>query len=433
MIFGTDGLRSRMGSYPLDQETIETLSHVLAEHLPENAEIVIARDTRSSGPTIQNWITANLGPIQVTDLGIVPTPVCAYETRARGAHLGIMITASHNPHHDNGLKFFDRNGLKLRYDIAAAWSKQVEAGVRQGEPLHMLPKPAEPEHYKTFLKNRFPQTAFQNLRCLFDLANGAGAPFVQERCAELGIQAQFLGNQPDGSNINEGVGALHPEALKAAVKKAGAQVGFALDGDADRLIVVGPEKIYRGDVVLYALKEILQKEGVTVEAVVGTIMCGMGLESKLLAEGIRLVRTPVGDQNVLAEMVAHDLPLGGEPSGHLIIRDLFLAGDGFLAALKLAVAIAQDPDLLERSDRAVPEYQVFEKAIPVAHKPAIEQVPLLYGAVEALRDKLGSAGRLIVRYSGTEPKIRLYVEAQDLTPYQEEITRIQTAVQEELS
>ena len=432
MIFGTDGIRAKVGDAPLDITTISKLSAVLARELPAGATVVLGGDTRESCSTIRQWVTAYLGDFQLLDLGVVPTPVVAFETRARAAELGIMITASHNPACDNGLKFFTRDGLKLTYDVACKWSELVEKDFPLPTPHPPKITTVTADHYRTFILEQFTAADFGGMKLAFDLAHGAGTVLVPQLLQKLGIDAELIGNNPDGKNINDGVGALYPDELSGLVEQFGLHVGFALDGDADRLIVTAPNEVH-GDVVLYALYRNLIAEGFWPDAVVGTIMCGMGLEKALAALKVTLVRTAVGDQNVLAEMVKEGHLLGGEPSGHIIQADLFPAGDGFLGALRLARALRRNPNLLRESRAAIVQYPTYEKAYKVRHMPPLESITPVKDALTHLNGLLEGVGRTIVRYSGTEPKLRVYVEAPELYSYQNAITALETAIAETLT
>ena len=428
MIFGTDGIRGEAGVPPLDRITVCKISAVLAQWLPQDALVVIGSDTRTSREEIRTWLVSALGATRVLDLGIVPTPVVAFETRARNADLGIMITASHNPPKDNGLKFFERSGLKLPKDVARRWSDQI--GTIQAIDAPASLTAASPDHYRAFIKETFDRDRLQGIRFGFDLANGAGSLLVPDLLEELGIRATFIGNTADGSRINDGVGALHPEALADLLTREQLPYGFALDGDGDRLAAAAPQAL-NGDVVIYALYRIL-REKKPVPAVVGTIMCGMGLENRLREEGVELIRTPVGDQNVLAEQIEKSLPLGGEPSGHLILSDLFPAGDGLLAALTLATGLADNPALLREAVDAVPMLPTYEQAYRVRHKPPLDEVPAVAACIASLEERIAGTGRIIIRYSGTEPKLRFYLEAPDPSVFDDEIRALEAAIQEQL-
>lgn len=439
MIFGTDGLRAKMGVYPLTQPVIEKLSTVLNTWLHQQPDagprtVVLGSDTRASCAEVATWICHALDQVTVIDLGVVPTPVVAFETQARGALLGIMITASHNPAEDNGLKFFDGAGHKIRYDLACTWSARVLDETLAPTRGTCQRQAAQPDAYLNFLAEHFGDLGAALPPLAFDLANGAGAPFFTLLATKLGLKpTAVIGDRPDGNNINAGIGALHTHQLEAQVQADQCLAGFALDGDGDRLIVVDRDGALHGDRVLYALAEILQHAGKPVDTVVGTIMCGMGFEQALAAEGKTLLRTPVGDQNVLAEMIDRKLLLGGEPSGHLIQGDLFPAGDGLLGALRLIQALKRDPELLQRARAKVPLFPVFEEAYRVARKPPFEEVPDLFHALAALKQAVADQGRLIVRYSGTENKIRVYLEAQDLAPFEPLLHAFIQTIKQELA
>jgi len=432
MIFGTDGVRGRMGDPPLDRDTMEKLSAVLAQWLPSKAKVVIGSDTRNSCSQVKAWILTHLAGITVIDLGIVPTPVVAYETRERAAQLGVMITASHNPAQDNGLKFFDETGLKIRVELARLWSENVLDLGPDNRPGATSAQSEQASLYRDFILRHFSAEDFKGLRMGFDLANGAGSTYVKELVNQLGIDAKFIGDQPDGHNINDRVGALHPSCLEQLLKEHNLDLGFALDGDGDRLMVADPEPLH-GDITLYALYQAYLAEGQAIPALVGTIMCGMGLQQRLAEDGVDLIRTPVGDQNVLHEMVVRDLPLGGETSGHLIQADLFPSGDGFLGALRLARALKRNPGLLDAARAAVPCYPTYEKAIRVVRKPPLESLQELTDLICDMTEQLADTGRLIIRYSGTEPKLRIYMEAPDLDPYLKQIAALEDLIDKDLS
>lgn len=431
MIFGTDGIRGKFGTDPLCAEIIKRLSGVLRERLPQPGTVVIGSDPRYSSNELKGWITSGLEGVRVLDLDVVPTPVVAFETRARAADLGIMITASHNPAEDNGLKFFDGQGLKVQLDQARAWSEATLASQTLPGGGVLLER-AEPEAYRNFILRHFRPHDFRRLRLAFDFAQGAGSHFLKPLIAELEIDALFIGDQPDGHNINDGFGATQTDALARFTRERGLQVGFALDGDGDRVVLTAAHPIH-GDITFYALYRALLAEGLDIRGVVGTIVCGLGLEQRLEQEGISFYRTPVGDQHVLAELVKRDLLLGGEPSGHLIQSHLFPAGDGFLAALSLAKGLRRDPELIRDSEAAVPRYPVYESAIPVTRKPPLEEIVPLWEKLASMRERIGDPGRLIVRYSGTEQKLRIYAETPRLTHFSNDIRALESIIAKELT
>jgi len=426
MIFGTDGIRSTFGEGPLRQEVIARLSKVISADLGQGVSIVLGMDTRESGPQLKSWLCSCWEAIRVLDLGVVPTPVVAFETKAQGADLGVMVTASHNPFQDNGLKFFTSEGIKISKEIAIRWSRAVEDDSSLPVEKHGKVSTLRPHAYESFLKNHFEPNS---LPLVLDLANGAASPVVAGWVDWFFPQAQIIGNEPDGTNINHQCGALHPQALGDRVVETGACAGFALDGDGDRLVVVDAHgQPIHGDRVLYALASMMKDES----TIVSTIMAGKGLEESLEREGKTLVRTAVGDQNVLFAMLEQGARIGGESSGHYISSELFPAGDGFLHALKLANALKDDPNLFVRASSNVPIYPQIEKAFVVQAKPPLESLPGVSNALASLESAFGGQGRCILRYSGTEKKLRLFVEAKDLDPLAGVLEELEKAIVKEL-
>jgi len=426
-LFGTDGIRAVFGEEPLTRTTITRLSQVIAgDFSPENRLILIGRDTRRSGDTIAQWIQSAWQDFSIVDLGCVPTPVVAYETRARKGALGVMITASHNPFQDNGLKFFSGEGTKTPGSTLERWTEAMAkyTALADWEPVAVTR--SEPVHYETFLKKHFKPL---DLKVVFDLAHGAGCPWVERWIQHFFPGALVMGNHPDGSNINAQCGALHPEELGRIVREKQALAGFAFDGDGDRLVVVDERgNALHGDRILYALSKLIKGA----DHVVTTIMAGLGLEQTLVAEGRKMTRTGVGDQQVLAAMQQYGALVGGEPSGHYISGDLFPAGDGFLNAMRLAGALVHDGNFLLTLENQLPVYPQYERALTVRHKPPLEEMPAISTALNELVSSLGDSGRCILRYSGTEKKIRLFVEAQDMSPFQGSIDVLEKAIEEEL-
>jgi phosphoglucosamine mutase len=426
-LFGTDGVRAVFGEEPLTRATITRLSQVIADRVsPENRLILMGRDTRQSGVPLAQWIQSAWTEFNIVDLGCVPTPVVAYETSARKGALGVMITASHNPYQDNGLKFFSGRGTKVPGNTLESWTEAMSSYASSSEWEPVVAVRSEPVHYEAFLKKHFKPL---NLNVVFDLAHGAGCPWVERWIKYFFPAALVTGNNPNGSNINAQCGALHPEELGRIVRANRALAGFAFDGDGDRLVVVdGRGNALHGDRILYALSKLI--EGA--DHVVTTIMAGLGLEQTLAAEGRQMTRTGVGDQQVLAAMQRYGALVGGEPSGHYISGDLFPAGDGFLNAMRLAGALAHDCNFLSALENQLPVYPQYERALPVRHKPPLSEMPAMTETLNDLVSSLGNSGRCILRYSGTEKKIRLFVEAQDMSLYRGNIDALEKAIEEEL-
>lgn len=434
MIFGTDGIRGKVGRFPLDAATVLALSEVLRVFLGRRGRIVVGRDPRRFGDVLFDQLTRHLDSVEVWDLGVVTTPAVGAEARARNADLGVMITASHNPPEYNGLKFLDRHALKVSTDITATWSRDLEARTMpaSGKPGRVIQDHAR--HYVKLLQEEFSAAELEGQRLGFDFAHGGASYLGREVLNALNVSAEIMGDRPDGGNINHGVGSLHPQRLGALVRECGLDVGFALDGDGDRLVVVDRRgDVIHGDVLLYALFHAVRERHPECCDLVGTIMCGKGLEVLLQEEGYRLHRTSVGDQNIIQHLVSHQLLFGGEPSGHIVLAHILPTGDGLLSALYLARHLRQYPDFLPWAVSRVPVFPTHERAIAVRHKPPLHTLPALQQAADALERRLGDEGRLIIRYSGTEPKIRLFVEARDLTPHQPLINALEAAVMEVLS
>jgi len=361
--------------------------------------VALVRDTRSSGPEVLAALVEGLGDVAV-DAGVVPTAGLSALLAAGHAEAGIAITASHNPHHDNGLKILGAAGGKL--DDALQDALEAEIEIQRGcAPLHAVPQRLNgPSIWADAVCAALPgDWNLRGVRIAVDAAHGSGweaAPALLER---LGAQVVSIGCSPDGRNINDGVGALHPEALGDAVRSSGAQAGIALDGDADRCVLVDRAgRAVDGDALLL----LLARE----PGLVGTVMCNAALETALSARGIDFVRTPVGDRYVAEEMKKRGWPVGGEPSGHVLLADGLPTGDGLLTGLR---ALSGGMDLGVRLQNWTPSPQA-QASIRTHGKPDLEKIP---GLLELSREaEAGSAQRVLLRWSGTEPKLRVLVEAE---------------------
>jgi phosphoglucosamine mutase len=429
-MFGTDGIRGRFGEEPLTAQRIETLSTYLSQRYGPNAKFVVGWDSRKSSLQVVQWICSAFQPEQCILLGMIPTPVVAFETRERAADLGIMVTASHNPWPDNGLKFFQTDGTKLPHHTANEWSEAVTKTHRNftNQPKGPLPGMVAPVHYIEFLKQHFASLTTSTLKVGFDLAHGAASSHIPQWLSWLLPTAHLHAHAPNGTNINDQCGALFAET---SAKQCGTPYDyfFALDGDGDRLVVCDRQgRAFHGDHILMALMEMHQRTASPVPALVSTILAGLGLEQALAKKGISLIRTPVGDQNVLEALLRENLPIGGEPSGHFINTTLLPSGDGFLTALSLLKALRETPNLLEEQRQMVPIFPQVDKAYPVRHKPPLDTLDPIQSAHRALEEALGDNGRLILRYSGTEKKIRLFVEATSLDAVQPQIASLEAAI-----
>ena len=419
-LFGTDGVRG-VANKDLTPELALRLGRA-AGHILGGAghRVVIGRDTRRSGRMLESALAAGLCSVgmEVRLVGHVPTPGLAYLARAGDFVAGAVISASHNPAPDNGIKFFDHGGLKLADSVEDA----IEAAMA-GEDT--LPRPTEGDiglvgdsrglvkEYEDFLVTLAP--ALQGLRVVLDCANGATYRVAPAVFAQAGAEVITLFDMPDGANINEGCGATAPEALQRAVVERRGDVGFAFDGDGDRVITVdGAGRIHDGDFVLALAARHFARHGqLKPKLVVGTVMSNGGLEATLARDGIRLVRTKVGDRYVWEEMEKLDAQFGGEPSGHVIFRKYHTTGDGILTALEvLHLVKAEERPLAELAD-AIERWPQVTRNVAAARRREWEESRAFNDALEQARTSLGTTGRLLVRPSGTEPVLRITVEARD--------------------
>ncbi len=414
-LFGTDGIRGRSGQAPLDDDGLRRIAKVIDSDLPPGAAIVFGRDTRESGPSMIKSLVTSMVDRPLYDLGIVTTPMVACETVRRNAALGVMVTASHNPAPDNGLKFFGADGFKIERERARRWSSAfytTTADLQAGAASLVACKPS---HYSDMVMGHFGNDKLSSIKVVFDLAHGAATGRMPALCQQLGLNASFVADEIDGKRINQHVGALHPQRLAARVKSLNAHIGFAFDGDGDRLVVIDHQgNTVPGDVVLFALAECLRREGHDVKRVYGTILAGQGLHDALAKKGAELIRTPVGDQYLLEGLRKSGDILGGEPSGHYIQMDLLNAGDGFLPALRLLRHLTSDAKLIQEASQQVPRYPCLERNIRISKREPIEGIGPLNDIKGTIDRELEDQGRLVLRYSGTEPLLRLFIEAKSL-------------------
>ena len=440
-LFGTDGIRGVANAEPITCETALRLGRALAHMCKRTSarpQIVVGRDTRLSGDMLERALTAGICSAGGAALlaGVVPTPAVAYLTRTLQAHAGAVVSASHNPFHDNGLKFFDASGFKLPDEV----EEGIERYVMDGAPAALAAPPdalgatgnidAATVRYINFLKSLVPAGfTLRGVRVAIDGAHGAGYLAGPALFRELGADVKAIGVAPDGVNINHEVGATHPQRLQETVRNEGAHVGIALDGDADRLILVDEHGVVvDGDEVLaIAAADMLARGTLKHRTVVATVMSNLGLEVALRARGARLVRVQVGDRYVVEEMRRHGYNLGGEQSGHVIFLDHGTTGDGLLAALvviRLMVERQQPLSELKRVMRRFPQVLVNVAVHSRRDLDGIEPVRLTMARIRAA---LNDRGRVLVRYSGTEPMVRVMVEGEDgdsVRTYAEQIAAV---------
>lgn len=429
-LFGTDGIRGTAGSYPLDPPTVTAvgaaLSRILAARhaAAQGPRILIGRDTRESGDWIERAIASGVcrSGARCETVGVIPTPGVAFLSRTAGYSAGVMISASHNPYRDNGIKIFSSTGYKLPDDEEAAIEAMVidrRAGLPADEYSPPAPSRADADllpRYTAFLRGSVAAGAtFSGLRIVLDCANGASSVIAPAVFRELGAAVDAVFDTPDGRNINSGCGSLHPEGLAAAVRERGADLGIAFDGDADRaLFVSGDGRVADGDVLIYQAAVHLKELGrLTGDLVVTTVMSNLWLERSLEAAGIRLARTQVGDKYVLEEMLRTGAVLGGEQSGHIIFADRATTGDGILTALRLVEIMRAGGQTVGGWLSRVEAYPQVLLNVRVARRPDLETHPVIGEEAARVRQELGADGRLVLRYSGTEPLARVMIEATD--------------------
>ena len=432
--FGTDGIRGTVGQAPITPDFVLRLAHAVGRVLKQtesNPTVLIGKDTRISGYMLESALESgfNSAGVHVVLLGPLPTPGVAYLTRAQRASLGVVISASHNPFADNGIKFFSAQGTKL----SDAWELAVEAALEE-PPVWVdsanLGKTRRLDdaagRYIEFCKSTFAhELTLKGLKVVVDAAHGAAYHIAPKVFHELGAEVVAIGCSPDGLNINHEVGATHPEALVRAVKANHADFGIALDGDADRLQVVdGQGRLYNGDELLYLMADDRLARDEVLPGVVGTLMTNMAVEVALTRRGVQFVRAKVGDRYVLEALEKHHWILGGEGSGHLLALDKHTTGDGLVSALQVLQTCVRSgrtmADLLKEVS-LFPQTLVNVRLRPGQDWQANTR---MQEETEKVRSELGQSGRVLIRASGTEPLVRVMVEAQDATQAQRCAQRI---------
>jgi phosphoglucosamine mutase len=428
-LFGTDGIRGVANVHPMTPELALALGRAVTfvagrgrRHAPR---VLVGKDTRLSGYMLETAIAAGVTSMggRVLLCGPVPTPAVAHLTVSMRADAGIVISASHNPYDDNGIKIFASDGFKLPDAVEAEIEELIREPERLGErstgpAIGRAVKLEDARgRYVAFVKATFPRDlTLDGVRVVVDAAHGAGYVVAPLVFSELGARVHAIGVRPNGTNINRDVGALHPDQARAEVVRRGAQVGIALDGDADRLIVIDEKgQLVDGDAVMAMCATRMKRDGeLRRDTVVATVMSNLGLERALLAQGISLVRTPVGDRYVVEAMREGGYNLGGEQSGHLVFLDHASTGDGLIGALQvLALMIRTGKPVSELAREAMQRVpQVLENVTLPARRP-LEDMPALQRLVEQVKASLGQEGRVLVRWSGTEPKLRVMVEGPD--------------------
>lgn len=437
-LFGTDGIRGVAGEYPLDAATVYAFGLALghdATAAQGRPEILIGADTRESGSWIAETVAGGLeaAGAKVRYAGVITTPGVAYLTRTGPFLAGVMISASHNPFRDNGLKVFGHSGFKLpdseEHEIEQEILRIREQGI-EPHPIHLEIDETLAGQYLEFLISTA-SIRFDGVKIAIDCGNGASYRLAPELFRRLGAEVAAICTEPDGRNINLDCGALHLGRLQQHVLEQGADFGVAFDGDADRAIFVsGSGKVKDGDSVLLAAARALRQAGrLKGDTVVSTVMANLGLEKALEREGIRMVRTPVGDKYVLEEMERLGAVIGGEQSGHVIFREFATTGDGMLTALRLFEIARQAGTGL---DELTADLVVFPQKlvnVRVKEKKALTEVPSVAAEIRKVEDEFAGSGRVLVRFSGTEPLARVMVEGPDMNQVERSCETIANAIQ----
>ena len=427
-LFGTDGVRGTANVHPMTAPTAlalgQAVAHVFRGQRDSARRFLIGKDTRLSGYMFEYALAAGITSMggSVIQVGPVPTPALAFLTADMRCDAGAMITASHNPYRDNGIKFFGGDGFKLADEIEL----RIEELIASGELMTSLASPDEvgparriedvQGRYIVFLKKTFPKEySLDGIRVVLDCANGAGYKVGPLMLRELGAEVFTLGTHPDGRNINADSGSLHANKTVAKVREVRADVGIALDGDADRVVLVDERgEILDGDQIMaVCARDLIQRDKLAGRCVVATVMSNLGLEKALEADGAQLLRTQVGDRYVVEAMRLGGYNLGGEQSGHVIFLDQTTTGDGLMSALQvLSIMVRSQRPLSELTS----DFQRFPQVmvnIPVARRTPLDQLPSMQEAIKQVERELDGSGRVLIRYSGTELKARVMVEGED--------------------
>ncbi len=419
-LFGTDGIRGIANRFPLDIETAAKTGRAIARVFAKQpgAKIYIGQDTRLSSDMLAMAVASGIcsAGIDACLLGVIPTAGVAYLTRNYGGAAGVVISASHNPFEDNGIKVFQANGHKAsRLQEEAIENKVFQDNEELSEPGKLVERNGNLDGYLEFLKNNF-KIFPKHIDIIVDCANGAASDIAPRLFASLGISASIMAAAPDGRNINADCGTEHPDRLIKEVIATGASMGFAFDGDADRLLAVDEKgQPLTGDQLLAIYADHYQRHRRLKSAtIVSTVMSNLGLRQALRSMGLDFRSCPVGDRNVVEAMQESGAIIGGEPSGHIILRDIHTTGDGLLAALMLLEAAgASGLSLSKLCKKLIRLYPQKLVNVPVVSKPPLASVPEINSAIAGVENELGDSGRVLVRYSGTQNLCRVMVEAED--------------------
>ena len=448
-LFGTDGIRGVANRDPMTAEVALRLGQAVAQRFRQDGRrgrIVIGKDTRLSGYMLESALQAGIvsAGADVMLVGPLPTPGIAFITWSMRADAGVVISASHNPYQDNGIKIFAADGFKLPDEIEMDIERRMEAIAGGDEGARAKPDAIGKAvriddavgRYVQFLKNAFPkELTLEGIKVVVDCSNGAAYHVAPQVFQELGAEVSELNVWPDGRNINFNCGALHPEGMAEEVRLSGAKLGVALDGDADRVILADENgNIVDGDQLMAILAtRMLDRDQLPQRTLVATVMSNLGLERALAAHGGKLLRTAVGDRYVVEAMRADGLTLGGEQSGHIIFLDHATTGDGMVAALMVLAVMVREGKPLSELARAMTRYPQVLLNFAVARKRPFEEMPEVLRLIEKIEKDLGADGRVVVRYSGTESKARVMIEGTDEAGIRTRADEIARTLQEALS
>lgn len=443
-LFGTDGIRGHAGQYPLDPATVRrfgaALSDVLRAQYGGSCRVVLGRDTRESGPILRDAVASGLASrgAKVIDAGVISTPGLASLVAGQAFQAGVMISASHNLFQDNGLKVFGPHGLKLSDALERRVEEQVLDRTMAYPEISGTIVPTDSSLVRGYIESLMrllPQPdRLRGMRLLLDCANGSTCDIAPEVFRRYGAEVRLLGAEPDGRNINLGCGSLHMQGLAEAMLAGGFDLGLAFDGDGDRALAMDRRgRVVDGDHILYLAARMLKDRGrLRGHALVATILSNLWLEQRLTQEGMALHRAAVGDKYVLERMIEENLALGGEQSGHIIFRDHLTTGDGVITGLMLIESLLQERRPLEEILDGIAPYPQVQLSVPVRRKPDLMQHPRIGAAAVEVQRALADSGRVVLRYSGTEPVARVMVEGLEAAAVQRHAAYLIGVIEQEL-
>jgi phosphoglucosamine mutase len=444
-LFGTDGIRGEAGGFPLDEETVRiigaSLARRLLDRLGRRPRLITGRDTRESGGWIEQAFHDGAASenAELASAGVITTPGVAFLTRHFDFDAGIVISASHNPYQDNGIKIFSPTGKKIDSETERAIEQDIFAGLYvAAERSARISSDTEDEYqtaYIDHLTSEFPSLRLEGLKIVIDCANGAASRLAPRLFNGLGAEVVAINDRPDGRNINEGCGSLHLEQLQTMVLEEDAGLGVAFDGDADRALYVDERgKVVDGDAALWILAQHLSaRGGLTNKTVVATVMSNIGLEIALASAGLKLVRTTVGDKYVLDELIKSGSELGGEQSGHIILPLKSLVGDGMVTTLVVLEAIRERKATLSEAIRGFMRYPQVLVNVRVREKQPFENVDEIASAAQRIESQLDGNGRLLLRYSGTENLARVMIEGKDQSMIERQANELADVIRQKLA